>query len=461
VVTILYAGSMLYAIYDLHNVRYIGRRALTNTPPCGAFRGHGTVDIRFAFESLLDELAAELAMDPFALRRANFLNAPTFTDNDLMVNSYGLPECLDWVEQASGWRSRKGRLPRGKGLGMACSHYISGASKPVNWTGEPHATVKIKLDFDGSLVVLSGAADIGQGSSTILAQTVAEVLGLDLSRIRVVTGDSEVVPKDNGSYSSRVTFMVGNAAIDASQNLKRLLIAAAARKLEARPQDIECLGEFYRAGAQDQGATFNEVVAEALKDSGTVTVTGNYSTIPESHGGKKYRGAAIGGTMGYSYSAQVVEVTVDEETGVVTIDKVWVAHDCGKALNRLTVEGQVQGSVWMGMGQAMSEETAYHQGLLVTANMLDYRVPTIEDSPPIEVGIVESHDPHGPFGAKEAGEGSLAAFLPALTNAIADAVGIRFNDLPVTPDRVFEAIEKRRRASDRRGRAVSKVHAGP
>jgi 4-hydroxybenzoyl-CoA reductase subunit alpha len=460
VVTILYAGSMLYAIYDLHNVRYVGRRALTNTPPCGAFRGHGTVDIRFAFESLLDELAAELDIDPFALRRRNFLNAPTFTDNDLMVNSYGLPECLDWVEQASGWSARKGRLPRGKGLGMACSHYISGASKPVNWTGEPHATVKIKLDFDGSLVVLSGAADIGQGSSTILAQTVAEVLGLDLSRIRVVTGDSEVVPKDNGSYSSRVTFMVGNAAIDASQNLKRLLIAAAARKLEARPEDVECLGELYRAGAQDQGATFNEVVAEALKDSGTVTVTGNYSTIPESHGGKKYRGAAIGGTMGYSYSAQVVEVSVDEETGVVTVDKVWVAHDCGRALNRLTVEGQVQGSVWMGMGQAMSEETAYHQGLLVTANMLDYRVPTIEDSPPIEVGIVESNDPHGPFGAKEAGEGSLAAFLPALTNAIADAVGIRFNDLPVTPDRVFEAIEKRRRAADRRGAAASQVHAG-
>jgi len=272
------------------------------------------------------------------------------------------------------------------------------------------------------------------------------VLGLDLSRIRVVTGDSEVVPKDNGSYSSRVTFMVGNAAIDAAQNLKRILVAAAAHKLDAKPEEIECLGELYRAGAQDKGLTFNEVVTEALRDTGTITVTGNYSTIPESHGGKKYRGAAIGGTMGYSYSAQVVEVSVDEETGVVNVDKVWVAHDCGKALNRLTVEGQVQGSVWMGMGQAMSEETAYHQGLLITGNMLDYRVPTIADSPPIEVGIVESNDPHGPFGAKEAGEGSLAAFLPALTNAIADAIGIRFNDLPVTPDRVFTALEKRRRA---------------
>ena len=454
VVTILYAGSMLYAIYDLHNVKYIGRRVLTNTPPCGAFRGHGTVDIRFAFESLLDQMAHELELDPIAVRRANYLTAPTFTDNDLMVNSYGLPECVDWVERASDWKARKGKLGNGKGLGFACSHYISGASKPVNWTGEPHATVKIKLDFDGSIVVLSGAADIGQGSTTILAQTVGEVLGLDLARIRVVTGDSEVVPKDNGSYSSRVTFMVGNAAIDAAHHLRRMLVAAAARKLEAKPDEIECLGEIYRAGAQDKGLTFNEVVTEALRDIGTITVTGNYSTIPQSHGGKKYRGAAIGGTMGYSYSAQVVEVSVDEDTGVVSVDKVWVAHDCGKALNRLTVEGQVQGSVWMGMGQAMSEETAYHDGLLITGNMLDYRVPTIEDSPPIEVGIVESNDPYGPFGAKEAGEGSLAAFLPALTNAIADAIGVRFNDLPVTPDRVFAAIEKRRRAHSGRSRAA-------
>jgi 4-hydroxybenzoyl-CoA reductase subunit alpha len=381
------------------------------------------------------------------VRRANYLEAPTFTDNDLMVNSYGLPECVDWVERASGWRERKGRLPRGKGLGMACSHYISGASKPVNWTGEPHATVKLKLDFDGSIVLLTGAAEIGQGSSTVLVQSVAEVLGLDLGRIRIVTGDSEVVPKDNGSYSSRVTFMVGNAAIDAAQNLKKLLVAAAARTLEAQPADVECLGEVYRAGAQDKGVTYDEVVTEALKDEGTITVTGTYSTIPQSHGGKKYRGAAIGGTMGYSYSAQVVEVSVDEETGVVTVDQVWVAHDCGKALNRLTVEGQVEGSVWMGMGQALSEETDYHDGLLVTGNMLDYRVPTIADSPPMAVGIVESNDPHGPFGAKEAGEGSLAAFLPALTNAVADAIGLRFNDLPVTPDRVHAALEKRRRAA--------------
>jgi 4-hydroxybenzoyl-CoA reductase subunit alpha len=233
-----------------------------------------------------------------------------------------------------------------------------------------------------------------------------------------------------------------------------VLAAAAARKLDCRPGDIECLGELYRAGAQDKGVSFDDVVTEALKDSGTLTITGNYSTLPASHGGKKYRGAAIGGTMGYSYSAQVVEVSVDDETGVVTVDKVWVAHDCGKALNRLTVEGQVQGSVWMGMGQAMSEETGYHDGLMLTANMLDYRVPTILDSPPIEVGIVESNDPHGPFGAKEAGEGSLAAFLPALVNAIAEAIDLRVTTLPVTPDRVFAALEKRQRERSAPGKAA-------
>ncbi len=456
IVTIIYAGSLIYAIYDIPAVRYQGLRVLTNTPPCGAMRGHGTVNVRFAFESLLDEMAAELGLDPFDVRRANLLKAPTFTTNDLMVNSYGLPECLDRVEKASGWRERKGRLGPGRGLGMACSHYVSGAAKPVHWTGEPHATVNLKLDFDGSVVLLTGAAEIGQGSSTVLVQCVADVLGLDPSRIRIVTSDSQVTPKDNGSYSSRVTMMVGNAAVEAAKNLKQVLVEAAARKLDARPEDIECLGEVYRAASQDAGLTFDEVVMAALEDTGTLTVKGTFTTPIEAQGGKKYRGAAVGSTMGFSYAAQVVEVSVDEDTGIVTVEKVWVAHDCGRALNPLAVEGQVQGSVWMGMGQALSEEAGYVNGLPVTYNMLDYRVPTIADSPPIEVHIVESNDPNGPFGAKEAGEGSLSGFLPALTNAIADAIGIRFTDLPVTPDKVFAALEKRRREAARARAAEAK-----
>ncbi len=451
IVTILYSGSLLYAIYDIPAVRYHGLRVLTNTPPCGAMRGHGTVNVRFAFEEALDRMAAELGLDPIEVRRKNMLAPePQFTANDLMVNSYGLPECIDWVERASGWKDKRGKLPRGKGIGFAASHYVSGAAKPKHWTGEPHATINLKLDFDGSLVLLTGAAEIGQGSTTVLAQCVAEVLGLPMERIRWVTSDSRVTPKDNGSYSSRVTFMCGNAAIQAAQNLKGVLVEAAARKLDARPEDIEVLGEVYRAASQDKGMTFDEVVMAALEDTGTLTVKGTFTTPVEAQGGRKYRGAAIGSTPAFSYAAQAVEVTVDEDTGVVTVDQVWVAHDCGKALNRLSVEGQVQGSVWMGMGQAMSEETGYHDGLPSAANMLDYRIPTIADSPPIECHIVESNDPLGPFGAKEAGEGSLSSFPPALTSAIADALDLRFDELPVTPDRVFAALEKKQREAARR-----------
>jgi 4-hydroxybenzoyl-CoA reductase subunit alpha len=443
-VTILYAGALLHALYRVPASRYHGTRVYSNTPPNGAMRGHGSVDVRHAFESLLDAMAAELGLDPFAVRRANLLASPHRTINDLQVNSYGLAECLDHVERASGWRARRARLGPGRGLGMACSHYVSGSAKPVHWTGEPHAVVNLKLDFDGGVTVLTGAADIGQGSSTLIAQAVAEVLEVGLERIRVVANDSAVTPKDNGSYSSRVSYMVGNAAINAARELLRALIAAAARKLGVAVDAIEWLGEGCRIAGKATGLTWSETVAAAMEGEGTITVKGIWSTPKETQGGK-FRGAAVGSSAGFSYSAQVVEVEVDEETGMVRVAKVWVAHDCGRAINPLSVEGQVQGSVWMGMGQALCEETQYVDGLPLRANLLDYRMPTIVESPPIEVHIVEALDPNGPFGAKEAGEGSLSGFLPALTNAIADATGLRLTELPATPERVFEALRARRR----------------
>jgi 4-hydroxybenzoyl-CoA reductase subunit alpha len=444
-VTILYSGALLHAIYRMPASRYHGLRVYANTPPCGAMRGHGSVDVRHAFESLLDELAESLGLDPIAVRRANLLEAPYRTLNDLQVNSYGLGECLRRVEQASGWRERRGRLGPGRGLGLGCSHYPSGAAKPVHWTGEPHAVVSLRLDFDGAVVALTGASDIGQGSSTLITQLVAEVLGLGLDRIRVVANDSAVTPKDNGSYSSRVSFMVGNAAIAAARNLKKVLVEAAARRLEVNPADIECLGETYRVSGTDRTLAYASVVAAALEDSGTISIKGTYSTPPETQGGK-FRGAAVGSSAAFSYGAQVAEVSVDEETGVIRVERVWAAHDCGFAINPLAVEGQVQGSVWMGMGQALCEETQYHEGRPLRANLLDYRVPTIVESPPIEVHIVESRDPGGPLGAKEAGEGSLSGFLAAVTNAVYEAVGVRLTELPASPDRVMEALQAKRRS---------------
>jgi 4-hydroxybenzoyl-CoA reductase subunit alpha len=446
IVTILYAGGLLHSLYDIANVKYDGYRVYTNTPPCGAMRGHGSVNVRHAFECLLDSMAEELGLDPFAVRRANLLRAPVTTINGAQVNSYGLPECLDRVEAASGWRARKGKLPKGRGLGMACSHYVSGSAKPVHWTGQPDATVSLRVDFDTGITALTGAAEIGQGSSTVVAQVVAEVLDLPLSRIQVISSDSALTPRDLGSYSSRVTLMVGNATIDAARNLRAVLIDAAATKLDAKPEQIEVVGGLYRvAGGQDAGLRFEDVALAALAKHGPITATGTYRVPTMFHGGT-HKGGAIGATVGFSYAAQVVEVAVDDATGRVSVEKVWVAQDVGKAINPLAVEGQIQGGVWMGMGQALSEETRFDDlGRPLHVSMLEYRVPTIAESPPIEVAIVESIDPHGPFGAKEGSEGCLAGFPPALANAIADALDLRLSDLPITPEKVIDGLVKRRR----------------
>lgn len=457
IVTILYAGALLNGLYDVPAVRYDGYRVYTNTPPCGAMRGHGTVNARFAFEALLDQMAQELGLDAIAVRRKNLLAAPTVTINGLRVESYGLGECIDRVEQASGWRERIGKMPKWRGLGIACSHFVSGSAKPVHWSGEPHAVIVLKLDFDGGITILTGASDIGQGSSTIVTQAVVEILGVDYSRVRVVANDSAITPKDNGSYSSRVTFMVGNAAIDAAQNLKKLLVEAAGRKLGVPPEAVDCRGESYCvAHAPDQEVGFAEVATEAQVGTGILHVKGTFTCPPEFQGGKQ-RGGAVGSTMGFSYAAQVVEVSVDPDTGKVRVEHVWSALDCGFAINPLSVEGQVQGAISMGMGQALSEETVFENGRHIAANILDYRVPTIVESPPIEVAIVESMDPNGPFGAKEASEGPLSGFPAAMAAAVRQATGLACRDLPLTPERVLDALDKQ--AAPPRKKATNKSAA--
>jgi 4-hydroxybenzoyl-CoA reductase subunit alpha len=336
--------------------------------------------------------------------------------------------------------AHQGRI--GKGLGMACSHFVSGSAKPVHWSGEPHAVIILKLDFDAAVTILTGAADIGQGSSTVITQVVAEVLGIAYHRIRIIANDSAITPKDNGSYSSRVTFMVGNAAAQAAENLKRLLVTAAARRLKVDEAQVEWLGEAALVTDDPQRQiAFADIVEEALVGTGTLTVKGTYTCPAEFQGGKQ-RGGAVGSTMGFSYAAQAVEVSVDLDLGTVVVDKVWAAIDCGFAINPMSVEGQVQGAVWMGMGQTISEETVYENGRHMCANLLDYRVPTMAESPDIDVHIVQSIDPNGPFGAKEASEGPLSGFMSALAAAVEDATGHRFKALPITPARVFAALHQ-------------------
>src|ERR1051326_7574212 len=428
VVTILYSGALLGALYDIPNIRYDGYRVLTNKPACGAMRGHGTVNVRFAFESALDEVADRLAMDPAEIRQRNLLKPPCITVNNLRVQSYGLPECIEKVVQRSGWKMRKGHLAKNRGLGIACSHYVSGAANSIIRSDMPHSTVNIKIDRDGGVVVYTGASEIGQGSDTMTAQIAAETLGCTLSRVRVIAADTDLTPIDIGSYSSRVTFMAGNATLRAATEVRKLIAAAAAKKMNCAPEDLvfradtvvrkngnvgtaasgrperseaasvsgRVEGQILRGSLQqkrkDEGPkdslTFEEAVVAAIDFHGALTGTGSYAPPPGARGGK-HKGAGVGPSPAYSYSAQVAEVSVDEETGEITVHKAWAAHDCGRALNPVSVEGQVIGSVWMGLGQALQEEMVWKDGLLMNPGMLEYKSPSAKESPEVECIIVE------------------------------------------------------------------------
>jgi len=482
VVTILYSGALLGALYDIPNIQFDGYRVLTNKPACGAMRGHGTVNVRFAFETQLDELASAIGMDPAEIRRRNLLKPPCITVNGLRVQSYGLPECIEKTVERSGWKERKGKLPGGRGLGIACSHYVSGAANSIIRSDMPHSTVNIKIDRDGGVVVYTGASEIGQGSDTMTAQVAAEALGCSLSRVRVVAADTDLTPIDIGSYSSRVTFMAGNATLRAANEVKKLIAAAAAKKMSCDPEDVvfrqdvvsrkaggadavvrpveqssaasvsgRVEGQILRGSLQQKrkeegpkdSMTFEEAVVAAIDFHGALTGTGSYAPPAEARGGK-HKGAGVGPSPAYSYSAQVAEVSVDEDTGEVTVHKVWAAHDCGRALNPVSVEGQIIGSVWMGMGQALTEEMVWKDGMLMNPGLLEYRSPSSVESPDVEPIIVESVDPEGPFGAKECSEGSLAATIPAIANAIYDAVGVRLHESPFTPERVLAALRAKK-----------------
>jgi|HubBroStandDraft_1064217.scaffolds.fasta_scaffold03620_8 4-hydroxybenzoyl-CoA reductase subunit alpha len=458
-VTVLYSGALLGAIYDVPAVRYDGYRVLTNKPACGAMRGHGTVNVRFAFESMLDHLARQAGLDPADVRRKNLLKAPCITVNGLRVTSYGLPECIEKVVARSGWNAKRGKLPYGKGIGIACSHYVSGAANPIIRSNMPHTTVNIKIDRDAVVTVYSGASDIGQGSDTMQVQIIAEVLGVRPGRVKLISADTELTPIDLGSYSSRVTFMAGNACIDAAKKMREQIFAALAEKFASKADELECVDEVIRKkNGAGQGISFEEGVALAIDRHGALSSQGTYSPPEEARGGK-FKGAGVGPSPSYSYSAQVAEVTVDPETGHVCVDKIVAAHDCGKALNPMAVEGQVIGSVYMGFGQAMQEEMIWHGGRLMNPSLLEYRIPTTLENPEIECIIVESHDPEGPFGAKEAGEGSLAATIPAIANAIFDAVGVRIATVPFSPEVVLDAIKKKQKLTGTNGRSAGKKPA--
>ncbi|HET7197591.1 MAG TPA: molybdopterin cofactor-binding domain-containing protein [Burkholderiales bacterium] len=442
-----YTGVLTPVTYHYPRFKFEACRVFTNKPACGPKRGHGTPQPRFGQEVQLDKIAVKLGMDPAELRLKNLTKADSLTASWLKIGSNGLAECIDKVTAMSGWRERRGKLGKGRGLGLACSTYMCGAGVAIYWNKMPHSGVQILLDRSGAVIVYCGATELGQGSDDVLAGLVAEALGVDTGAVRTVTGDTGITPVDLGSYSSRVTIMAGNAALQAAERLRAAIAGVVSESLGTLPDRVVfSQGKVYAAEDPGRAMTFVEAVALAEAQLGTLSAVGSYSP-PRPPG--RYKGAGVGPSPAYSFTACIVEAEVDERTGWIHVPKIWIAHDIGRALNPTLARGQVIGGVYMGLGEALMEEQSFRRlppklsGALVhrAPSMLDYKSLSPLDMPEVEVALVEDPDPNCPYGAKEVGQGPLLPVMPALANAIYDALGVRIDEVPITPDKVLRALE--------------------
>jgi 4-hydroxybenzoyl-CoA reductase alpha subunit len=442
VASTFYTGALQTVTYEVPRYRFRGLRAFTNKPPCGPKRGHGTPQPRFALEVHLDKLAEELKLDPAEMRLKHLVKPDSITANYLRIGSMGLGACIEKVVAGSDWKNKYRQLPYGRGVGLACSSYICGAGLPIYWNNMPHSGVQLGLDRQGGVRVQCGSTDIGQGSDSVLAYIVAEVLGIDPFDIRILTADTDLTPVDLGSYSSRVTLMTGNAALQAAERARELLAIAVAEKLGV-PVDNLAFAErrVFDVEHPETGVTFAEAVVLAESKYGTIGTVGSY-TPPRSPG--KFKGAGVGPSPAYSYSAAVAEVDVDAATGFVTVERIWIGHDIGRSINPLLVMGQVEGSIYMGLGEALMEEMTYRANRNVVhkfPSLLEYKSPTTLEMCDVITYLIEDADPNGPFGAKEVGQGPLLPVMPAIANAVYDAVGVRIDEVPITPEKVLAALK--------------------
>jgi 4-hydroxybenzoyl-CoA reductase subunit alpha len=458
VASTFYTGALQTVTYEVPRYRFKGLRAFTNKPPCGPKRGHGTPQPRFGLEIQLDKIAEDLRLDPAEMRLKHLVKPGTVTANYLRVGSMGLGLCIekvvegsDWKNKFSHWDRTSRKLPAGKGVGLACSSYLCGAGLPIYWNNMPHSGVQLGLDRQGGVRVQCGSTDIGQGSDSVLAYIVAEVLGIDPFDIRVLTADTDLTPVDLGSYSSRVTLMTGNAAIQAAERARELLSKAVAAKLSV-PEENLAFAErrVFDVENPEVGVTFAEAVVLAESKFGTIGTVGSY-TPPRSPG--RFKGAGVGPSPAYSYSACVAEVDVDAATGFVTVERVWIGHDIGRSINPMLVMGQVEGGVYMGLGEALMEEMTYRANRNVVhkfPSLLEYKSPTTLEMCDVKTYLVEDADPNGPFGAKEVGQGPLLPVMPAVANAVYDAVGVRVDEVPITPEKVLAALRAKAQGKDAR-----------
>jgi len=444
IATAYYAGAMLTLTYEFDNFRFDMLRVYTNLPACGAQRGHGAPQPRYAFEAHLDNIAKDLGIDPMDIRILNARRPNTTTPNEFLVNSCEMKACLEKAREMSGWDEKKGKLPKGRGIGVATGSFVSGAGYPIYRTDLPHAAAMIKVGEDGTSATLyTGATDIGQGSDTVLCQMAAEAMGYTYEQMKIVAADTETTPHDFGAYASRQTLMSGAAVKQAGEEVKTQMLETAAEMLDFPTVDLDIRsGKVFSPGNESVTLTFEEVARHFFVNRGPLVGKGSYT--PPKLGGK-FKGAAVGTSPAYSFAAQVSEVEIDEETGEVNVLDVWDVHDCGTVINPALLEAQVHGALFMGLGESIWEEVKFDdKGRIANPNLSEYRIPTAMDMPVVHSALVDSYEPAGPWGVKEVGEGATLPTMGCFRNAIFDAMGVSINSLPLGFEKVWRAMKEQR-----------------
>ncbi|UCC29083.1 MAG: molybdopterin-dependent oxidoreductase, partial [Phycisphaerales bacterium] len=452
----------------------------TNNIYACAFRGYGNPQATFALESQVDQLADELGMEPLELRLTNAQDPGETTGQGMVLRTCGLKECLKTAARNAGWgdkrknaggpnravatsvavgkqssEDKKGGTPEEssitRGIGMASLFHVGGGAKIYRSDG---CGTILKIDDFGGIMVLTGSSEIGQGSETMIAQIVAEELGLPIKNIRVINNDTDLTPWDVGVHASRTVFIAGNSALRAAREARRKLVNAAAVRLKRKPEELDL----------HKGKVVDRSSGEPLESIGKIirglhfgarnelVMTTDFYEPPSTAPDEKHMGDI---SACYAFGTHVAEVEVDLDTGVVRVLKVCAAHDVGRVINRLGIEGQVEGGIAQGMGYCLTEEVKMEGGRMLNPTFTDYKLCTTTDLPEVDISFVETNDPAGPYGAKGIGESPLIPVAAAITNAVYNATGVRITELPLTPERVLMKLKDARKEQpairDRRG----------
>jgi 4-hydroxybenzoyl-CoA reductase subunit alpha len=437
--TALYLTGFFHSFpYKWNSYRYDGFRVYTNTLPSTSMRGFGAPQGMFCSETQIDLIAKELGMDRIEIRRKNAHTPNYEVPGQATIASCGLSECLDRIEE---WIKSRGELPANRGIGISSYGFMSGGI--FNWFDTPYSfsSAVVTINYDGKVDLHVGCQDIGQGSNTTMAIICAEELGVKIDDIRVHSGDTAECPPDLGAWGSRQTLMAGNAVKMAAAEAKKQLLEFAAAKLKPNiVYDLDIKDRWVHLVARpERGLDYFEVVKDALRGKAGQRIMGRGFYTP-------HRKGMI--SPAYSYGVQALEIEVDPDTGKITLLNCVTAHDCGQPINPIGLQGQLEGAISMAAGYGFLEDMPMEEGKIMNPNLVDYKIIRATEMPETEVFEVETFEPEGPFGAKEAGEGLTNPTAAALGNALFDACGISVNQLPITPEKVVNALREKRLAQN-------------